>query len=321
MPSEFNLIQTYFNWHNTAKPSASGVIKGIGDDGAVLQVPHNKQLIVTTDTLISNVHFPEATPAHAIGYKSLAVNLSDLAAMGADPAWFTLAITLPHQDKKWLEGFSTGLRSLANEANIQLIGGDTTKGPLSISITAMGLAETKNLMLRSNAKHDDTIYVTGTLGDAAAGLAMVQQRYDAGDNQSSCIEKLNYPTPRNKESQIIRAYANTCLDVSDGFLADLNHILQASNIGASIELNDIPLSKALKTIDHLTALKYALTGGDDYELLFTVEEQYQQAFEQHIQQEKLTCTAVGKIDAAVSGIVTTENKELKPIGYNHFDHN
>jgi thiamine-monophosphate kinase len=241
-----------------------------------------------------------------------------------------LALTLPNQDKKWLEGFSTGLKTLANEANIQLIGGDTTKGPLSISITAMGLAETKHLMLRSNAKHNDTIYVTGTLGDAAAGLAMVQQRYESGDNETSCIEKLNYPTPRNKESQIIRAYSNTCLDISDGFLADLNHILQASNsggnirgnikgdIGAKVDLSNIPLSTALKQIDRQLALKYALSGGDDYELLFTVPKENQQAFEQCIQQEKLTCTAVGKIDTSVTDIISTENKVLNPVGYNHF---
>ncbi|MEE9351574.1 MAG: thiamine-phosphate kinase, partial [Thiotrichaceae bacterium] len=268
MSSEFDLIQTYFNWHYTADPSESGttcgVIKGIGDDGAVLQVPPNKQLVVTTDTLISNVHFPEETPAHAIGYKSLAVNLSDLAAMGADPAWFTLALTLPDQNKQWLADFSTGLKELADAANIQLIGGDTTKGPLSISITAMGLAEPKQLMLRSTAKHTDIIYVTGTLGDAAAGLAMVQQRYESEQHESSCIEKLNYPKPRNRESQIIRDYANTCLDISDGFLADLNHILEASKVGAKIDLDNIPLSKALNKIDQKTALKYALTGGDDY---------------------------------------------------------
>ncbi|HEC05093.1 MAG TPA: thiamine-phosphate kinase [Thiothrix sp.] len=319
MSSEFDLIQTYFNWHYPEKPPASfGLIKGIGDDGAVLQIPSKQQLIVTTDTLISGVHFPEQTPPHAIGHKSLAVNLSDLAAMGADPAWFTLALTLPHQDKQWLSDFSAGLKALADKAGIQLIGGDTTKGPLSISITAMGLAESKDLMMRSSAKDKDVIYVTHTLGDAAAGLAMLQQRFE-GEDDHSCIEYLNYPTPRNDGSILIRCYANACVDISDGFLADLNHILQSSKVGAVIDLDTIPLPKALQDIDQQKALEYALTGGDDYELLFTVAQENQYAFEQLVQQEKrLECIAVGVIDSAINGIVSNQKEVLTPKGYNHF---
>ncbi len=319
MSSEFDLIQTYFNWHYPEKPPASfGLIKGIGDDGAVLQIPSKQQLIVTTDTLISGVHFPEQTPPHAIGHKSLAVNLSDLAAMGADPAWFTLALTLPHQDKQWLSDFSAGLKALADKAGIQLIGGDTTKGSLSISITAMGLAESKDLMMRSSAKDKDVIYVTHTLGGAAAGLAMLQQRFE-GEDDHSCIEQLNYPVSRNDESQLIRRYANACLDISDGFLADLNHILQSSKVGAVIDLDTIPLPKALQDIDQQKALEYALTGGDDYELLFTVAQENQHVFEQDVQQEKgLGCIAVGVIDSAIKGIVSIQKEVLTPKGYNHF---
>ncbi len=325
MSSEFDLIQTYFNWNPETSDSASqqtGLIKGVGDDGAILQVPPHKQLVVTTDTLISGVHFPEQTPAHAIGHKSLAVNLSDLAAMGADPAWFTLALTLPNQDKQWLTDFSSGLKTLADKAGIQLIGGDTTKGPLSITITAMGLVKPKDLMMRSSAKDQDVIYVTGTLGDAAAGLAMLQQKFKGkhleGEHNENCIQQLNYPTPRNQESQLIRQYANACLDISDGFLADLNHILQASKAGAIIDLESIPLSTTLKSITQQQALKYALTGGDDYELLFTVSVENLQAFKKHIQQKKMVCTEVGKIDALISGVVSTQNKVLNLVGYNHF---
>ncbi len=319
MSSEFDLIQTYFNWHYSEKSTASsGLIKGIGDDGAVLQIPSKQQLIVTTDTLISGVHFPEQTPPHAIGHKSLAVNLSDLAAMGADPAWFTLALTLPHQDKQWLSDFSAGLKALADKVGIQLIGGDTTKGPLSISITALGLAESKDLMMRSSAKDKDVIYVTHTLGGAAAGLAMLQQRFEGEDDHNG-IEQLNYPIPRNDESQLIRRYANACLDISDGFLADLDHILQSSKVGAVIDLGTIPLPKALQDIDQQKALEYALTGGDDYELLFTVSQENQHAFEQAVQQEKgLDCTAVGVIDSEIKGIVSIQKEVLTPKGYNHF---
>jgi len=320
MPSEFDLIQTYFNWNN--KPSEEiglikGVVKGIGDDAAVLQVPSSKQLIVTTDTLISGVHFPEQTSPHAIGHKSLAVNLSDLAAMGADPAWFTLAITLPEQNKQWLTAFSKGIKALADKAEIQLIGGDTTKGPLSISITAMGLATSKQLMMRASAKDQDTIYVTNTLGDAAAGLAMLQQCFE-GKEDDSCIEQLDYPIPRNQESKLIRQYANACLDISDGFLADLNHILKASKVGAVIDLDSIPLSIALQKINQQQALKYALTGGDDYELLFTIPQENQKTFENAVLKENLICKVVGTIDSSISGIRSTQNEVLSAEGYNHF---
>lgn len=316
MPSEFDLIQTYFNWQQ----STETVVKGVGDDGAVVRVPEGKQLVVTTDTLISGVHFPEQTSAHAIGHKSLAVNLSDLAAMGADPAWFTLAISMPEQDDQWLVDFSSGLKSLADEASIVLIGGDTTKGSLSISITAMGLADQADLLLRSAAKDGDSIYVTGQLGDAAAGLAMVQNRF-SGAISESCIQRLNYPKPRNFESQLIREYATACLDISDGFLADLGHILEASKLGAHIDLDCIPLSPELQRLDRQLALDYALRGGDDYELLFTVPQKIQAEFEQFIQHIGLICYCVGTMDQSVNGIVSLKGGELKPTGYNHFTGN
>ena len=317
MPSEFDIIQRYFNWHNS-KAQSKGLVKGIGDDAAVLQIPSNRQLVVTTDTLVSGIHFPEQTSPHAVGYKALAVNLSDLAAMGADPAWFTLALTLPAKDILWLEGFSSGLKTLAEEAKILLIGGDTTKGALSISITAMGLAVANNLMLRSTAKDKDIIYVTHTLGGAAAGLAMVQERFE-GDDDNRCVQQLNYPTPRYSESQAIRGFASACLDISDGFLADLNHILESSSMGAIIDIQSIPLPESLKKINPSIALRYALTGGDDYELLFTIPANKQLAFEQKIQQENIRCTAVGTIEATVSGIITTQNRVLNPSGYDHFN--
>lgn len=312
MPSEFDLIQTYFNW----KQESPSLLKGVGDDAAVVSVPADQQLVITTDTLISGIHFPEETPAHAIGYKSLAVNLSDLAAMGADPAWFTLAITLPEQDQQWLSEFSTGLKELAQQAGILLIGGDTTKGPLSISITAMGLADPKQLLLRSAAQDGDAIYVTGTLGDAAAGLAMIQNKLNHSNEK--CIQKLNYPQPRYKESSLIRRYAHACLDISDGFLADLNHILDASKMGAMINLETIPLSDTLQKMDQAEALTYALSGGDDYELLFTVGSKNQQQFEAFIQQQKLICYQVGVINNLIEGIVSLDNKILKADGYIHF---
>ena len=312
MSSEFDLIQTYFNWQQDS-PS---VKKGIGDDAAVVEVPDNKQLVVTTDTLISGVHFPEQTPAHAIGYKSLAVNLSDLAAMGATPAWFTLAISLPEYNDQWLAEFSEGLKQLAIDTGIVLIGGDTTKGSLSISISAMGLVNQESLLLRSSAKHGDAIYVTGTLGDAAAGLVMLNDAITRADE--SCINKLNYPQPRNHEIQLICKYVNACLDISDGFLADLSHILKASTVGAIINLNSIPLSLSLKKMDREKAMRYALTGGDDYELLFTVSADNQLKFNETLKNHNLKCDHIGVIDQSVTGIISTESEIIPVTGYNHF---
>jgi len=313
MPSEFDLINTWFNWPNTAD---SAVITGIGDDAAALAVPAGKQLIVTSDTFIAGVHFPHETKPHAIGHKALAVNLSDLAAMGAEPAWFTLALTLPAYDETWLGDFSLGLKTLAQHHNIQLIGGDTTRGALSITITAMGLSLPEKALLRSGAKHDDQLYVTGTLGDAAAGLAMLQQplltRYE------SCIEQLDYPQPRVQHGRMIGDYATSCLDISDGLLADLQHILTASKVGAVLDLVRIPLSKPLQHMDKKTALRFALSGGDDYELLFSIPLERQKEFERHIQQQSLICYGIGHIDQHIRGIISSEQQPLTPKGYNHF---
>lgn len=312
MPSEFDLINDWFNWSEVH----SSIIKGIGDDAAIVSVPCDKQLVVTSDTLISGVHFPPETKPHAIGHKALAVNLSDLAAMGADPAWFTLAITLPEHNEAWLRAFSTGLKDLARQQGISLIGGDTTRGSLSITITAMGLAASEDLMLRSSAEHNDKLYVTGTLGDAAAGLAMVQ----GGLKQHSqhCKDQLDYPQPRNVESKCIHKYATTCIDISDGLLADCQHILEASNVGAVIALDKIPLCDDLNEMDKNTALNYALNGGDDYELLFTVSDDKHKEFEWDSQQKGFICYCIGHIDQHIQGIQSADNQSLTPQGYNHF---
>ena len=312
MSSEFDLINDWFNWSET-HPS---IIKGIGDDAAILSVSSDKQLVVTSDTLISGVHFPSETKPHAIAHKALAVNLSDLAAMGADPAWFTLAITLPEYNETWLQAFSTGLKELAHQYAIHLIGGDTTRGALSITITAMGLATPKDLMVRSSAKHDDRLYVTGTLGDAAAGLAMLQGRLK--QSSQHCIERLNYPQPCIAESRFIRQYANVCIDISDGLLADCQHILEASKVGAVIDVDNIPLCDDLQSMNKSFALNYALKGGDDYELLFTVSADKYKKFERDSQQNGLVCYCIGRIDQHVQGIKTADNQPLIPKGYNHF---
>jgi len=325
---EFKLIQKYFTWD---KPPRD-VLTTVGDDAAVLDIPPNKQLVTSIDTLISGVHFPENTAPYAIGHKALAVNLSDLAAMGASPRWFTLALTLPEIDETWLEGFSAGLKALAQQHDCFLIGGDTTRGPLSISIQVMGVVDTGKALLRSGARAGDKIYVTGTLGDAAAGLQSILNNSNRNKNSSLenesvafCQQRLNMPTARVVESNIIKHFASTCIDISDGLLQDLSHILEASDVGAELDLSQLPLSSALMTLFSSTtkgsqqAINFALTGGDDYELLFTIPASREMNF-LGIVKGKAKVTCIGTITNAEQNIITDKDgNRLTSSGYNHFE--
>jgi len=310
---EFGIIDRYFNWHIYS----DDLSVSIGDDAAVINIPTGKQLVTCIDTLISGVHFPETTSAHAIAYKSLAVNLSDIAAMGAVPKWFTLAITLPDFNPDWLKAFSTGLKVLAEQSGCYLIGGDTTRGPLSISIQVLGLVEKETALLRSQAQAGDRIYVSGTLGDAAVGLKCYQDSVILDNELAAyCIKRLNYPTPRLQLGKIIRDTAHACIDVSDGLLQDLSHILEASGVGATLDLTNIPLSEPLKTFDRTDALNYALTGGDDYELLFTLPEKLESRLMSDASSELISC--IGVINNKVGYISDTNGHLLTKKGYNHF---
>ncbi len=310
---EFNLIQKYFTWEN---PPVD-VITAVGDDAAVMGIPADQQLVTSIDTLISGVHFPKETSAHAIGYKALAVSLSDLAAMGATPKWFTLALTLPEIDQSWLHSFSLGLKTLAQEYQCFLVGGDTTKGSLSISIQVMGLVNTGSALLRSGAKSGDKIYVTGTLGDANAGLDSLLNgsKILASEAREFCHRRLNYPTPRLNESFVIKDLASSCIDLSDGLLQDLSHILNASKVGAELDLSQLPLSPALKALDTPKSLSYVLAGGDDYELLFTLPEENEYKLLTEMG-DRVTC--IGSIAKDIDGIVDKAGKHLESSGYNHF---
>ena len=315
MSKEFSLIQKYFTWD---KPPKS-VAVGVGDDAAILNVRENKQLVISVDTLVSGVHFPEETEPHAIAHKALAANLSDLAAMGADPAWFTLSLTLPEVDDDWLSEFSAGLRNLADQNDIFLVGGDTTQGSLSITIQVIGFTETNKAILRTGAKHGDKIYVTGTLGDAAAGLQIIQDKlFFEPQDAAECISRLEYPQPRNNISRVIRGFASSCIDVSDGTLADLQHILDASNVGATINTDHIPLSPSLKKLSPQIAKELALTGGDDYELLFTLSPLKEHQLTSITESRKIPITCIGSIDKNIKGIQLSPKIELLTTGFQHF---
>lgn len=271
--TEFDLIARYFSAKTATQESS--VVVGIGDDCALLDVPDGHHLAVTTDSLVCGIHFfPDVSP-YRLGYKALAVNLSDLAAMGATPKWISLAITLPTIDEFWLSEFSRGFFELANKFNLVLVGGDTTKGPLSITVSAKGIIPRGLALQRNNALAGDLICVSGTLGDGGLGLACKLKKLVL-ENEQAFIDALELTEPRIELGILLRSLASSCIDISDGLTQDLRHILKSSQCSAKLDLDKLPLSDALReeiqlgTIDKHCAYQYALTGGDDYELLFTI---------------------------------------------------
>ncbi|MDX1353705.1 MAG: thiamine-phosphate kinase [Thiomicrorhabdus sp.] len=284
MASEFELINTLF------QPLSKGLSAdevGIGDDGAVLNVPENHQLVVVTDTLVCGVHFPEEASAYEIAWKAVAVNLSDLAAMGAKPGFFSLALTIPNNDQAWLADFSKGLADISAQYSVPLIGGDTTKGPLTITVTAQGFVERGRAVRRSTARAGDLICVTNTIGDGALGLHVVQDKLPglvqdrlSQAQTSHLLQALNHPQPQLAIGEKLSLFANSAIDISDGLLADLNHILEESNkmlsnhehrLTAKVDLDRIPLSSAAQLYVEQTAdWKTIVAGGDDYQLCFTL---------------------------------------------------
>lgn len=270
---EFDLIEII---RARTAQSRGDVVLGIGDDAALLKPPAGQQLVACTDTLVAGVHFPQGTAPQDIGWKSLAVNLSDLAAMGATPAWAMLALTLPKADRRFVEAFADGFAQLARAHAVNLVGGDTTQGPLSVTVSAFGFSPESRALLRSGARVGDAVFVTGTLGDAAAALRLMQDSglgtRDPSNEQarSELLLRLNRPEPRIAAGLALRDVASACIDVSDGLLADLGHICEASGMGAVVEADALPLSSAMLALFEADERRaFALSGGDDYELCFT----------------------------------------------------
>ena len=319
MPSEFDIIRQYFILENTR----ADVVLGIGDDAAILNVPENHELIQSVDTLVAGVHFPIETSAEDIAYKALAVNLSDMAAMGAEPAWFTLAITLPNDDDVWLKSFSESLSTIAKKYNVQLVGGDTTHGSLSISITINGFVEKGKALTRSNAQVGDRVYVSGNIGDAALALAAWQgDCLLTVDSAEYLNNRLNRPTPQVELGLLLREYASACIDISDGLLADLEHITIASNVGAKINFKDIPLSKEFHSnlTDEELIIPLVLSGGDDYELCFALPNEKQSEFDNIVLEHGIRVTCVGEIESKSGVRCFLNNKEvnIQELGFQHF---
>lgn len=318
--SEFDIIQQVFQ---KQKIDRQDVRLGIGDDAAIVQVPDGFELAISVDTLISGVHFPIDMKPSDVGYRSLAVNLSDMAAMGAEPAWMTLALTLPEPNPTWLNAFASGLFGLADQYNVQLIGGDTTRGKLSITIQTFGLLPKGEGLTRSGAQVGDLIYVTGTLGDAAAGLKLWTLK---SKSQSWLKERLARPTPRVEAGNLLRHIASSAIDISDGLAADLSHILSASGVGAQIKIEDLPFSLALceeleMALEQSVEIgqDLALSGGDDYELCFTVAPEKQDQLDELRQICQISQIGIVESDLGLRCISKEgSNYEIKKSGFQHF---
>jgi thiamine-monophosphate kinase len=318
MPSEFELIAKYFT--RAARTAALGV----GDDCALVRPPTGLVLALTTDTLVEGTHFLPGADARRLGHKSLAVNLSDLAAMGADPRWFLLAIALPDADEPWLEAFAAGLFAIADAHSIELIGGDTTRGPRAITITAIGTLPAGYALRRDAAQAGDDVWLSGSTGDAALGLAVLAGRVKlAPEAAARCTARLEQPAPRIALGQRLRGVAAAAIDVSDGLLADLGHILERSKVAAEIDAAALPRSADLRACpDQALAEESLLAGGDDYELVFTADPQKRAAVEAAGRTAGVAVTRIGRIVAGGPEIrmLDAAGKPLhvERLGFDHF---
>ncbi|MDG0971265.1 MAG: thiamine-phosphate kinase [Porticoccaceae bacterium] len=317
-PREFELIATYFK----DLTDRQGVALGIGDDGALVNPSTNTQLVVATDTLVESVHFPAHASAEQIATRALCVNLSDMAAMGATPRWFTLALTIEKADPSWLAGFSRGLAEIAKEFGVALIGGDTTSGPLTISLTLLGEVSVGGALQRDGAKAGDSIYVTGNLGDGAASLHALQ--YPDAEHEIQRLRARFYrPQPQVQVGQKLQGMASACIDISDGLIADLGHICQASGVSANLDSKLLPIHPDVTRQFPQQALDWALSGGDDYQLCFTVAESSRDRIERLILSGELDATMIGEIlPSAETGSLVMVDKIGAQLnkGFDHFGH-
>jgi thiamine-monophosphate kinase len=291
MPGEFDLIRRYFRDATRSRPD---VLLGIDDDCALVQVPQDRVLAISSDTLVSGHHFTPDVDPEALGHKALAVNLSDLAAMGAEPAWASLCLTLPQADEAWLQAFMRGFARLADEYGVQLIGGDTTRGPLGIGVTVQGFVDPARALRRDGAREGDLIYVSGTLGDAGLALRVRQGEIPPGGDMRPLDERLDRPQPRVGLGRRLGTYSRCAIDISDGLAGDLGHICRQSRLGALLELERLPLSAAVRDRVRTSGdWSLPLSAGDDYELLFTVPAARQAEFEREAATWELPVTRIG----------------------------
>jgi thiamine-monophosphate kinase len=314
---EFEIIARYF----TRQTGDSDVVLGVGDDAAVLAV--DGLMAVTVDTLVAGVHFPDGMAPHLLGYRLMAVNLSDLAAMGAQPRWCTLALTLPSADEVWLDGFSRGLFELAARFGVSLVGGDLTRGPLTATLQLMGRVERERMMTRRGGNVGDDIYVTGTLGDSSAGIMLIMERSaaPAGSAAAALKERFYRPVPRVSAGLALGSLVTAAIDISDGLLADLGHICEASGCGATIDVERVPISaELLSMFPPQETLAHALGGGDDYELCFTAPPSRAEEIEAVLEASGTLVRRIGQLVPGREVICRRDGEPFKPVlrGYRHF---
>ena len=317
--SETDLISRFFARRGAAR---ADVVLGVGDDGAVLECPPDSQLIAVIDSLVEDVHFPAGAPAASVGHRALAVNLSDLAAMGAQPAWALLALTLPAADEAWLTAFSDALDALARRHEVALVGGDTTGGKLCVSVQAMGFVPRGTALTRSGAKAGDAVFVSGTTGDAAAGLLLEQSRLTVADAAQAqwLLDRFRYPTPRVSLGLALRGIASACIDVSDGLLGDCGRLARASGCGVTLDYTALPVSDALRAaVGETRAREFALTGGEDYELCFTVPAARLDEFAVRCRTGEFSCSRIGTVTQE-PGAVVKDGATVMQVSHLGFDH-
>lgn len=316
---EFDLITRFFT-----RPAKRAVL-GVGDDCALWQVQPGMQLAVSSDMLVEGRHFLSTVPPKRLGHKALAVNLSDLAASGAKPLAFTLALALPRVDETWLQGFSAGLLALADQHGCELVGGDTTHGPLTVCITVLGEVPPGDALLRQGAQVGDDIYISGSVGDARMALeAMRGQLSLSAADFDSCRLRMEQPEPRIALGLALRGVANACIDVSDGLAGDLGHVLKASQVGAVLTTDwlqdSAAISSAMQNLPFAKRLDMALAGGDDYELLFTAAPDQAEAVQHAANEADVSVTCIGRITSG-SGLQVLDLQGV-PISrrFASFDH-
>jgi thiamine-monophosphate kinase len=319
---EFELIRRFF-MRPGKELRSGGVILGIGDDAALLDVPAHAELAAAVDTIVEGRHFPVGSDARSIGHRALAVNLSDLAAMGATPAWATLALTLPSADSEWLRRFAGGLLDLADAHGVALVGGDTTRGPLTVSVQALGHVPRGTAMRRSGARAGDLLAVTGTLGDAGAGLALVGASCTTDDRTlaAQLVRRFEYPTPRVGFGLAARGLASAAMDLSDGLVGDLPKLASASGLAAHVDVERLPLSPALRAVaTPEQARDWALAAGDDYELLVAVPPHRYADLVSAAHRLDLTLSTIGELRSGNGVIWSLNGREFMPAvhGYDHF---
>ena len=319
--SEFDIIKRYFD-RPEFKTKQDVFLLGIGDDAALIKPDAKQKLAISIDTLNAGIHFPLETSAEDIAYKALAVNLSDMAAMGATPRWFTLALSLPEPDNDWLARFASSLFDMAQQYQVTLVGGDTTRGLLSVTIQIAGELEQEKALLRAGAQVGDLIYVSGTLGDAALGLALLNDKSFNVNKAQYLLSRLHRPTPRVEIGKAINTIAHACIDISDGLFADLGHILAASEVGANVYIEKLPHStEALNLLaQYHEYQEQFMRGGDDYELCFCVAKENQEKLKKLSLNFDCQISCIGEITRSNELYCLDEKGHPVSLNQQGFDH-